>query len=118
MDTNYDLQAEGLATSLVTLQAKFKDLDSDHTSMQVNAQGNQSTKTATAMGYLMDLTQLLDGEFNPSSPPSMMATTVTDLGSSWQTAAKAAEHCLDLENSYSVLVRFLPCSLSTPPPSS
>lgn len=104
MTIDYNKTAEDLTAGLSRLQTEFEKLQSGQTKSQLEAQGDLSNKTSTALDRLLDLTKILDGDFNAAPPPSTVAAALTDLDSSWQAAEKAAENCLTLMNSYSVLV--------------
>ncbi|KAI0976418.1 hypothetical protein F4678DRAFT_456742 [Xylaria arbuscula] len=104
MADKYDQPARELASSLPPLQNKFRSLESDNYESQLEAQTDLSNKTNTALTDLMSLAEVIGGDFDPASSPSTITITVTSLGTTWQVAEKAAEHCLDLVNSHSALV--------------
>ncbi|RFU25070.1 hypothetical protein B7463_g11268, partial [Scytalidium lignicola] len=102
MSDNYEQRERELAVTLATLKAKFHDLQTIHSSKQLDAQKELSDKTGKAMSVLSSLTILLDGEFKPSKLPPTLPSVLEDLTSTWSKAKAVAEQCFDIVSSHSV----------------
>ncbi|KAK2007068.1 hypothetical protein LZ32DRAFT_667822 [Colletotrichum eremochloae] len=104
MSANFDQQAADLASTLSPLQIKLKSLEEEQVAKQIDAQHEVALKTVQAVSSIGTLTQLLDGEFNSTSPPSGLADAVKAMDLTWKAAETAAEKCLDVASQYSVVI--------------
>jgi hypothetical protein len=105
-DTNaLAAQADELSKALDSLHTKFESSQQDYNVNQLETQKALATATGQGMEALKDLAVLLDGQFDPTHPPTGLDAAVQKCNAAWQTAEEDAGKCWDLISKFSVLVR-------------